>query len=87
MVGNEIDAVLEAMSEEEIDTFLEEIKAEPEMVQAALEQAVRVLTGFIGRNDLQDQFVSEAAPNEMIAVTVAIEVLTLSITSGFPENH
>lgn len=76
MVGNEIDAVIEAMSEEEIDTFLEEIKAEPEMVQAALEQAVRVLTGFIGRNDLQDQFVSEVAPNEMIAVTVAIEVLT-----------
>ena len=76
MVGNEIDAVLEAMSEEEIDTFLEEIKAEPEMVQAALEQAVMVLTGFIGRNDLQDQFVSEVAPNEMIAVTVAIEVLT-----------
>ncbi len=76
MVGNEIDAVIEAMSEEEIDTFLEEIKAEPEMVQAALEQAVRVLTWFIGRNDLQDQFVSEVAPNEMIAVTVAIEVLT-----------
>lgn len=76
MVGTEIDAVIEAMSEEEIDTFLEEIKAEPEMVQAALEQAVRVLTGFIGRNDLQDQFVSEVAPNEMIAVTVAIEVLT-----------
>ena len=76
MVGNEIDAMIEAMSEEEIDTFLEEIKAEPEMVQAALEQAVMVLTGFIGRNDLQDQFVSEVAPNEMIAVTVAIEVLT-----------
>ena len=76
MVGNEIDAVLEAMSEEEIDTFLEEIKAEPEMVQAALEQAVMVLTGFIGRNDLQDQFVSEVAPNEMVAVIVAIEVLT-----------
>ena len=76
MVGNEIDAVIEAMSEEEIDTFLEEIKAEPEMVQAALEQAVRVLTGFIGRNDLQDQFVSEVAPNEMVAVIVAIEVLT-----------
>lgn len=76
MVSNEIDAVLEAMSEEETDTFLEEIKAEPEMVQAALEQAVMVLSGFIGRNDLQDQFVSEVAPNEMIAVTVAIEVLT-----------
>ena len=76
MVGNEIDAVLEAMSEEEIDTFLEEIKAEPEMVQAALEQAVMVLTGFIGRNDLQDQLVSEVAPNEMVAVIVAIEVLT-----------
>lgn len=74
MVGTEIDAVIEAMSEEEIDTFLEEIKAEPEMVQAALEQAVRVLTGFIGRNDLQDQFVSEVAPNEMVAVIVATEV-------------
>lgn len=76
MVSDGIDAVISAMSGEQLDTFLEEIKGEPEMVQAALEQAVRVLTGFIGRNDLQDQFVSEVAPNEMIAVTVAIEVLT-----------
>ena len=76
MVSDGIDAVISAMSGEQLDTFLEEIKGEPEMVQAALEQAVMVLTGFIGRNDLQDQFVSEVAPNEMVAVIVAIEVLT-----------
>ena len=74
MVSDGIDAVISAMSGEQLDTFLEEIKGEPEMVQAALEQAVRVLTGSIGRNDLQDQFVSEVAPNEMVAVIVATEV-------------
>ena len=66
----DVDTVINAMSPEQLDVFVQEILVDADMVQLALERSFRVMVEFLNRHGLEDQLVGEIDPNEMVALIV-----------------
>lgn len=71
----EIDKMIDAMSDEELTVFVDSIMTEPDMVQTALEVSVRVMIEFISGLGLEEELVGAILPNEMVAIIVSSQAL------------
>lgn len=71
----EIDKMIDAMSDEELTVFVDSIMTEPDMVQTAFEVSVRVMIEFISGLGLEEELVGAILPNEMVAIIVSSQAL------------
>ena len=71
----DLDDMSEAMSEDQLESLVNDVLGDAEMSAAAVTISIRVLIEFIGRNELEDQLVGEIRPNEMVALIAATEMM------------